>query len=313
MLLSLGRGLAPAGRGQGVELPSAPAPFTGLLDGLEAAPLAAYSTRRLSGAYAGPCLRLRRASDDAEQDFGFDPAGALDSAAIAAWLAGAAGHVAAWYDQSGHAADLAQASAGRQPLIETAAIAGLPALRFVKAAENFLERPAFPELNQTDPPWSSFFVHRHAVGAAGSGDTMWTQANETVELTYLTVRPRHGSQDWASIRIRPREADSEVGAQESSPAAFADIDAHQSSVICVGTNVTWRKDQVAIPGLNGASMNAVSALASTRFTLGCFNRTTSVESLFLGADLTEIMIFDSAVSSSDQDAIEDDQIALWEI
>lgn len=314
MLLTLGRGLAPAGRGTGVDLPSEPEPFTGLLDGLAAAALAAYSTRRLTGSYSGACLRLRRASDDAEQDFGFAANGNLDAAAIASWLSGAAGHVATWYDQSGNGADLGQATNGNQPLVVTSSINALPALRFVKANANFLERTAFTELNVADPPHSSFFVHQHAAVASGnSSETIWTQGETDAELAYLTIRARHGSQDWASVRIRARESESEVGAQESSPAAFSDTAAYQSAVLSTGTAITWRKNQVVIAGLNSAGLNPTNALLSDRFTLGCFNRNTDATSLFFGGDLPEFILFDSSVSTGDRDAIEDDQATEWSL
>jgi hypothetical protein len=35
------------------------------------APKIAYSVRRLLTTYTGPCMRVRRSSDDAEQDIGF--------------------------------------------------------------------------------------------------------------------------------------------------------------------------------------------------------------------------------------------------
>lgn len=98
------------------------------LDGL-ANVFCAYGLRKLRGAYAGNCLRLRRSSDNAEQDFGF-AGGWLDTAAIASWLGGASGYAAAWYDQSGNALDVAQAAAANQPLYVASAQNGRPALNF---------------------------------------------------------------------------------------------------------------------------------------------------------------------------------------
>jgi hypothetical protein len=72
--------------------------------------------RRALSRYAGPLLRLRRDSDDAESDFRpVATTGDLDTAAIAAWLGAAAGYVVTVYDQKG-GAHLTQATTTRQPL-----------------------------------------------------------------------------------------------------------------------------------------------------------------------------------------------------
>jgi len=91
----------------------------------------AYSMRKLRAAYAGNCIRLRRDSDNAESDFGFDGSGNLDSAAIASWLGGASGFVVAWYDQSGNADHATQATAAAQPVYIASGINSLPTLDFV--------------------------------------------------------------------------------------------------------------------------------------------------------------------------------------
>lgn len=82
----------------------------------------AFSVRLLRTAYTGSCLRVRRESDDAETDIGFDSAGLLDTAAIATHCGSSTGHLVYWYDQSGNGNDAFQSSASAgdraiQPLI----------------------------------------------------------------------------------------------------------------------------------------------------------------------------------------------------
>jgi hypothetical protein len=60
---------------------------------------AAYSLRRLRSDYQGPAIRVRRASDSAEQDFGFTSGGNLDVSAIESFLGGSDGTVVTWYSQ----------------------------------------------------------------------------------------------------------------------------------------------------------------------------------------------------------------------
>jgi len=76
---------------------------------------AAYGMRRLRSAYTGSLLRLRRSSDNTEQDFGYTSSGDLDTAAIATFVGGGSGFVTTWYDQSGNGKDATQSTAANQP------------------------------------------------------------------------------------------------------------------------------------------------------------------------------------------------------
>jgi hypothetical protein len=77
----------------------------------------AYSLDKLLSAYAGPCVRVRRSSDDAEQDIGFS-AGVIDSAALLAFAGAGDALIRTWYDQSGGGKHLTQTvSSSRQPKI----------------------------------------------------------------------------------------------------------------------------------------------------------------------------------------------------
>lgn len=105
-----------------------------VLDRLSAAPSAGFATWRLRNAYAGSCIRVRRASDNSEQDIGFSGSN-LDIAALLAFAAGGDAFVKTLYDQSGNGRDLTQATAANQPKIVSAGspittINGLPSLQF---------------------------------------------------------------------------------------------------------------------------------------------------------------------------------------
>ena len=79
--------------------------------------VAAYSLRLLDTAYTGDAIRVRRASDSAEQDIGFDGDGLLDESALAAFCAGTDGYIVRWYDQSSNGNDAVQAATSRQPKV----------------------------------------------------------------------------------------------------------------------------------------------------------------------------------------------------
>ena len=78
---------------------------------------AAYSFRKLRKAYTGSAIRVRRSSDNAEQNIGFDGLGNLNISALTAFCAGTNGFVTTWYDQSGNNSNATQISAINQPKI----------------------------------------------------------------------------------------------------------------------------------------------------------------------------------------------------
>ena len=86
--------------------------FSGLLDTYSGA-AAAYSLRLLDSTYTGDAIRVRRASDNAEQDIGFTN-NELDTAALATFCAGTDGFVKVWYDQSGNGNDATQTTTANQ-------------------------------------------------------------------------------------------------------------------------------------------------------------------------------------------------------
>ena len=122
---------------------------------------AAYSLRLLDTDYTGSAVRVRRASDNTEQDIGFDGNGDLDTTALATFCSGTDGFVKTWYDQSGNSNDATQATTGNQPKIYDSATGvitenGKPAALFNDIA--FLKiGVAFPE------PFTMASVHVNAI------------------------------------------------------------------------------------------------------------------------------------------------------
>lgn len=99
--------------------PSIP-PFTGLLDTYGGASVAYSSARRLATAYTGSLIRVRRSSDNAEQDIGYDANNVLDQSALTTFVGANNGLVVTIYDQSGNAKNATQATAVNQPRIVNA-------------------------------------------------------------------------------------------------------------------------------------------------------------------------------------------------
>jgi hypothetical protein len=75
---------------------------------------AVYGFRKLVAAYAGPAVRLRRASDSAQQDIGFVGVD-FDTGSATTFCNATSCFIAKWYDQSGNLRDMSQATAANQP------------------------------------------------------------------------------------------------------------------------------------------------------------------------------------------------------
>ena len=123
---------------------------------------AAYSLRLLRSAYTGDAIRVRRASDNTEQDIGF-VANELDTSALTTFCSGTDGFVKTWYDQSGNGYDATQTTSANQPQIVSSGSVitenGKPSAQF-DGSNDFLTSSGFGTGEQR----SVFFAMR------GNGD-----------------------------------------------------------------------------------------------------------------------------------------------
>jgi hypothetical protein len=78
---------------------------------------AAYSLRKLRLLYTGNAIRVRRSSDNTEQNIGFTALGDLDTTSLTSFCSGTNGFVTTWYDQSGNSNNATQSTANIQPQI----------------------------------------------------------------------------------------------------------------------------------------------------------------------------------------------------
>lgn len=113
--------------------------YAGLSSGTPAA--SAYSLRLLSSSYSGFAIQVRRSSDDATQNIGFNSSNELDTASLKSFVGSGNGYVTIWYDQSGNARDMNQSSAASQPSIMNAGVLyyrnGKPTLYHDNADDGF--------------------------------------------------------------------------------------------------------------------------------------------------------------------------------
>ena len=98
---------------------TAPPAATLLLDLYGEDVTAAYGLRKLRTAYTGAAIRVRRFSDNTEQDIGFDSNGDLDTSALTTFVGSNSASIVTWYEQSGQPStyNLTQPTTSRQPRI----------------------------------------------------------------------------------------------------------------------------------------------------------------------------------------------------
>ena len=134
------------------------AAFTGLLDTYSGA-AAAYSLRLLDSTYSGSAVRVRRASDNTEQDIGFVN-NVLDTSSLETFCSGTDGFVTTWYDQSGNANNLTQTAAASQAKIvssgSTITEGGKPTLEF-DGSNDFMDSGSIA----SSQPVSYFHLRRY--------------------------------------------------------------------------------------------------------------------------------------------------------
>lgn len=145
--------------------------FTGALDTFVDDLNGAWSVaRRLLASYTGPLIGVRRGSDDAEDNFGYDSNGNLDSAALLSFAGSEDVFVHTVYDQSGQGFNFEQGEYANQPRIVNSGVLetneGKPALRFDGVNDGLIVG-SFPILGQ----WWGYIVSKRL--ATGSNPELW--------------------------------------------------------------------------------------------------------------------------------------------
>jgi hypothetical protein len=128
--------------------------YSGILDDLniKAAAVLGFAYERLTVDYTGYCVKVSRSSDYAEQDFGFDENGNIDSAAIETWVgAGNEGYVSTWYNQRKIGSDATQSNVSFKPIIVSSGVFESSGLLF-DGTGDFLTMTKYSEINITTLP-----------------------------------------------------------------------------------------------------------------------------------------------------------------
>jgi ABC-type sugar transport system permease subunit len=147
---------------------------------------AAYSLRKLRSAYTGSAIRVRRASDNAEQNIGFSSSFGLDTTSLTSFCSGTNGFVTTWYDQSGSGRNATQTTAANQPQIVSSGSVittnTKPAMTFSGLSNYFQFSSNFASFNNT-----SIFnvVEPSTYGGAAANARFYDLYDGTNHIQYL--------------------------------------------------------------------------------------------------------------------------------
>lgn len=124
----------------------------------------AFSIYKVVGEYQGSCIRVRRSSDNAEQDIGFVD-GYIDVTSLETFCSGTNGFVSIWYNQVSFGNNAVQATTSIQPQIVSSGSFITDGISFVAASENILTVEVYTEINIVDPQLA-FYINKlnHSVG-----------------------------------------------------------------------------------------------------------------------------------------------------
>ena len=165
---------------------------------------AAYSLKKLRTAYTGVAIKVRRSSDNTEEDIGF-VANELDTVSLLAFVgSGNDGFVSKWYDQSGEGNDATQTSASRQTiLVSNGAVNelnGKPAIQFISSFVMDLNLSQYPFTSGGSATEKSIFavaennatVNQNLYNIADTRDIYALTYNRSGNNTYAFLGANYG-------------------------------------------------------------------------------------------------------------------------
>ena len=251
--------------------------------------LMAYSFRKLSSAYAGSAVRVRRTSDNTEQDIGFDASGNLDTSTLTTFLGSSDGFITKWYDQSGNSRDGSQTLASRQIRIATAGVIvtknSLPTTQ--GGASLHVNISGVPTTSQ---PVTSFEVYAHnSATLAGTSGTLTSlvDSNNFIRNDYKRF-VRAGVLSKFGTQINAESSISQ-----------SDTDLHVFTRMLNGSSSVVRTDQVAEAKSGGGDWVVTGAQMGSNTTIGS-NSTSAYR-----GNLSEVIVY-AADKTSDFTNIETD-------
>ena len=233
--------------------------YSYLLDDYSGA-AAAYSLRKLRSAYIGNAIRVRRSSDNTEQNIGFVN-NILDTASLLTFCGAGNGIVTTWYDQSGNGLNSSMSAAISQPRIVNAGVLDVknvkPGFRF-DGSNDYLTRAALTALNSGNT-YSIFSVSANETTGV-FGDVINTNNGSSRLNIAVDTRTTGGF-----YRIATVTNTGGTGYSTNLPALDGSTNQRLQTVVVNGFNIAGWKDGVA-----GSTDTYTGIYANNQFDIGIY-------------------------------------------
>ena len=262
-----------------------------ILDSLTASSKAAYSLRKLLTAGTDEPIRIRRSSDDAEQDITFhtNDAITLDSkiengtTSLETWIGSNDGYIDTWYDQTANGNDATEATTTKQLRIIVGGVFetsnSLPACRTV-SGEKGVEKTFASALTQ---PYTI-----SSVIETTSSDKTWYYGGGTSAL----FGHFNGKHEWYA------------GTDLINTGLSISLDYNVYTNIFNGSSSTaYRNGTDIYSGTVAIGSNTLPGITIGHSNLGSPNTS--------DISFGEVIIFDSSLSTSDRETLESDQASYY--
>jgi hypothetical protein len=272
-----------------------------LLDNVASNVSSSYSLRKLRSGYTGSAIRVRRSSDNQEQDIGFTDGGQIDFFTLRLFNGStSSSFVTIWYDQSLNENNARQTTNEFQPRIidsgridKSSDVIGI----VFNGINNFLILDSYPlvgqatcsinlvcKLNNTNQNGSEYF-------SLGSSDSL-----------YLSATPNNGTSGRFDINngVAALEGTSFTQIQNKSPSVINfNHRGTQMNVFRNGSIIGSSSTPITIAPSDVSGGN--NYIGKSQFT----------SNPYLSAIYQELSFFNSVLSSSDQKAVEFDQFVYY--
>lgn len=271
------------------------------MDFISITPAADYGLRRQSITYTGNCLVLRRLSDNTTMSIPFLKNGNFDVGTSLGFCAGSSGYISTWYDESGNARDVVQATINLQPQLVNSG---------VLVTQN--NRPSVNCANTTSG--MSLLVSTSTTFGGVSQFSANVVSNVIVSSNYQGVLGMTYTGDTAdysstnSIRVFSTRGTNQfqLTSYRSGPQAFV----VNNDTLCTSTNIY--NSTLNIIDINNSLFNNVSYAASPlgatchiNVCSGLINPNTSTGNW--SGSVSEASVWGSALSNTDRSNLEHNQ------
>ena len=285
------------------------------LTALSATAAAAYSLRKLYCSYAGKAINVRSSAvGTPTMDIGFTANGDLDTATLKTFIGANNGFIATWYDQSGNANNVTQATTTAQPQLVNAGVIyrqnTMPTAVF-NGTSSYLSMTYSTTLNVSAASTCNAVVARTGA-AGGTCDAIYSQQytgnNIDITLAWNSI-PAPGNTLCYGYYVQG-------GAGWQNAELPTDVALNTDNII-TGTILSGAGNTTTIKLYDNGTL---SATASNQATVGAINTAYGFNvgkrwdlANYAPINLQELIVFASVLSTTDRQYLEFSQSAYYSI